>query len=246
MSWRGSASSDDVLIHVAGVVKHYNALRPLRLRDWRLARGQTLALHGFDKTAAEVLVNLLTGSSLPDEGLVRVFGRATSEIATSDDWLESLRRFALLSERTVLVEQLTVEQNLAIPHTLVVDPIPLDVRQLVREVGEELDLTALMTLPAQGLSAFDLVRVRLGRALALSPELLLAEHPSAGLDRDDAARFGRLVATVVKRRGLSAVYLTADEEFGKIVGKEVLALKPATGELTSTSGWQQWFKKGSS
>ena len=117
-----TAPAGDVLIHVAGVVKHYNALRPLRLRDWRLARGHTVALHGFDKTAAEVLVNLLTGSSLPDEGVVRVFGRATSEIADSTDWLESLRRFALLSERTVLVEQLTVEQNLAIPHTLAVGP----------------------------------------------------------------------------------------------------------------------------
>ena len=136
------ALRDDVLIHVAGVVKHYNALRPLRLRDWRVARGQAVALHGFDKTAAEVLVNLLTGSSLPDEGEVRVFGRATSEIADTNDWLESLRRFALLSERTVLVEQLTVEQNLAIPHTLDVDPIPPEVRDAVRAVGEELGLSS--------------------------------------------------------------------------------------------------------
>ena len=78
----------DVLIHVAGVVKHYNALRPLRLRDWRCARGHSRGAPGFDKTAAEVLVNLLTGSSLPDEGEVRVFGRATSEIADSADWLD--------------------------------------------------------------------------------------------------------------------------------------------------------------
>ena len=99
--------TDEVLIHVAGVVKHYNALRPLRLRDWRLARGHAVALLGFDKTAAEVLVNLLTGATLPDEGEVRVFGRATSDIADTSDWLEWLRRFALLSDRTVLVEQLT-------------------------------------------------------------------------------------------------------------------------------------------
>ena len=131
----------DVLIHVAGVVKHYNALRPLRLRDWQLTRGQTAALNGFDKAAAEVLVNLLTGSSLPDEGVVRTFGRATSEITDSTDWLESLRRFALLSERTVLVEQLTVEQNLAIPHTLDVDPMPPDVREAVQAVGDELGLS---------------------------------------------------------------------------------------------------------
>ena len=230
-----------MLIHVAGVVKHYNALRPLRLRDWQLARGHTAAIHGFDKAAAEVLVNLLTGSSLPDEGVVRAFGRATSDIADSADWLESLRRFALLSERTVLVEQLTVEQNLAIPHTLAVDPMPPDVREAVRSVADELGLAPLLSSSVQGLNAFDLTRLRLGRVLALEPELLLAEHPTAGFDREDAVRFARLVADAVARRRMGAVYLTADQEFAKVVGKEVLALRPATGELSSTSGWRRWF-----
>jgi predicted ABC-type transport system involved in lysophospholipase L1 biosynthesis ATPase subunit len=238
---------DDVLIHVAGVVKHYNALRPLRVRDWQLPRGHTVAIHGFDKIAAEVLVNMLTGSSLPDEGTVRVFGRATSEIADSSDWLESLRRFALLSERTVLVEQLTVEQNLAIPHTLAVDPMPPDVREAVRAVGDELGLSAaLMSASVQGLGPFDLTCVRLGRVLALAPEVLLAEHPTAGFEQADAVRFARLVGDAVARRRMAAVYLTADQEFAKVVGKEVVALRPATGELSSTSGWRRWFGSATS
>jgi len=237
----------DVLIHAAGVVKHYNALRPLRLQDWQLTRGHTAALYGFDKAAAELLVNLLTGSSLPDEGVVRAFGRATSEIADSADWLESLRRFALLSERTVLIEQLTVEQNLAIPHTLAVDPMPPEVRDAVRAVGDELGLSpALLSASVQGLEPFDLIRVRLGRVLALGPELLLAEHPTAGFDRADTVQFARLVADVVARRRIAAVYFTADQEFAKVVGKEVLTLRPATGELSSSSGWRRWFGSSTS
>jgi ABC-2 type transport system ATP-binding protein len=239
-----SPDSGEALIHLAGVVKHYNALRPLRLRDWRLPRGHTVALHGFDTTAAEVLVNLLTGSSLPDEGQVRVFGRATTQIADSNEWMAALRRFALFSERTVLVEQLTVEQNLAIPHTLAVDPMTAEVRDAVRAVGQELGLSPeLLSARAQGLDPFDLACVRLGRALALAPELLLAEHPTATLDRDGARRFGRLVSAMVARRGVAAVYLTADQEFAKIVGKEVLTLQPATGELSSADGWR-WFRRG--
>jgi predicted ABC-type transport system involved in lysophospholipase L1 biosynthesis ATPase subunit len=237
----------DVLIHVEGVVKHYNALRPLRLRDWRVARGHALALHGFDKAAAEVVVNLLTGSSLPDEGVVRIFGRATTDIADSDDWLASLRRFALLSERTVLVEQLTVEQNLAIPHTLAVDPMPDELRDRVRAVGDELGLSAaLLRAPAQGLSPLDLALVRFGRVLALEPELLLAEHPTAGFAEGEGQTFARVVADAVRRRRMAAVYFTADEKFAKVVGKEVLTLRPATGELSSSSGWRRWFVKGSS
>ena len=133
-----SAPDDDPVVHVVGVVKHYQALRPLRIRDLRVRRGQAVALHGFDKTAAEVLVNMLIGSSLPDEGQVRVFGRATSDITSSDEWLTWLRRFALLSDRTVLVGELSVEQNLAIPHTLDLDPLAEDLRAHV-EAGTDLE-----------------------------------------------------------------------------------------------------------
>lgn len=238
----GETPPRDDVIHVAGVVKHYNALRPLRLRDWRLARGHTVALHGFDKTAAEVLVNLLTGASLPDEGEVRVFGRATSDIADTSDWLAWLRRFALLSDRTVLVEQLTVEQNLAIPHTLEVDPIPPEVRQSVRAVGEEVGFPdGLMGASIQGLAPLELARVRLGRVLGLSPEILLAEHPTADFTRADVPQFARTLADVVARRRMAAVYVTADQEFAKVVGREVRTLQPATGELSSSSGWRRWF-----
>ena len=54
-------------------------------------------------------------------------------------------------------------------------------------------------------------------------------------------RFARLVADVVARRRMAAVYLTADQEFAKVVGKEVLTVRPATGELSPTSSWRRWL-----
>lgn len=237
-----SARDDDPIVHVVDVVKDYQALRPLRIRDFRVRRGQAVALHGFDKTAAEVLVNMLTGSSLPDQGQVRVFGRATGDIATSDEWLTLLRRFALLSDRTVLVEQLTVEQNLAIPHTLNLDPLADEIRVQVRDVGREVGLPPeVLAGSVVGLDALQVERVRLARALALGPDLLLAEHPTATLDAAAARAFGATLSAVVSRRGIAAVYMTADAEFAKVVGSDVLTLKPATGEFTSSSGWRRWF-----
>ena len=82
-----TADPDGVLVRISDVVKNYQGLRPLRVRNLRVARGQSVSLFGFDKTASEVLVNLITGSSLPDSGTVHVFGRATTEIADSTDWL---------------------------------------------------------------------------------------------------------------------------------------------------------------
>jgi ABC-type lipoprotein export system ATPase subunit len=84
-----------------------------------------------------VFVNLATGATLPEEGTVRVFGRATSEIADSADWLATVDRFGIVSERVVLLEQFTPLQNIAMSLTLDVEPFPADVRQRAEQLARE-------------------------------------------------------------------------------------------------------------
>jgi len=62
------------LIDARGVRKNYGGLRPLRLAELTLAPGDRIAILGIDAPSAEILVNILTGATLPDEGEVRVFG----------------------------------------------------------------------------------------------------------------------------------------------------------------------------
>src|SRR5262245_46032440 len=118
-------------IQIAQVIRNYGALRPLRIVSLAVAPGERVALAGFDAGAAEVLVNLVTGASLPDQGEVRVLGRATSEIANGDDWLASLDRFGIVSPRAVLIEGATLLQNLAIPFTLEIEPVPPSIAERV-------------------------------------------------------------------------------------------------------------------
>ena len=237
-----TADSDGVLVRISDVVKHYQGLRPLRVRNLRVARGQSVSLFGFDKTASEVLVNLITGSSLPDTGTVHVFGRATTEIADSTDWLDLLQRFGMFSDRTVLVEQLTVEQNMALAHTLEVDPLAEEVRREVRNVADTLGFASgLLARRVEGLHALDLALARLGRAVALKPDVLLAEHPTATLDAGERIVFARAAAAVVARHGMAAIYVTADQAFARAVGSDALTVRPATGELSPTSSWRHWL-----
>src|SRR5437879_5817418 len=100
------------VLQLVNVRKQYQSLRPLRINDLRIDAGERVAGSGLDAGAAEVLVNLVTGASLPEEGEVRVLGRATSSIADSDDWLASLDRFGIVSPRAVLLDAATVLQNL--------------------------------------------------------------------------------------------------------------------------------------
>jgi predicted ABC-type transport system involved in lysophospholipase L1 biosynthesis ATPase subunit len=231
----------DVLLQFRDVRQEYGGLRPLRIQAFELRAKQRVAMLGIDKAAAEVLVNLMTGATTPASGEVRAFGRLTTDIPDSDAWLQALQQYGLLGARTVLIEQLTVEQNLAIPLTLAVDPMPADVRERVRTLGVELGLNERLAHQPAALSPLDLQRLRLGRALALGPRVLLAEHPSATLERADADTLAREMSQIVARREMSAIYITADRAFAERVADEIVMLKPATGELVSAVSWRRWF-----
>lgn len=234
--------SAGLILQLRDVTQEYGGLRPLRIKSLDLRAGQRLAILGMDQAAGEVLVNLLTGATTPRTGEVRAFGRLTKEIPDSDTWLVALRQYGLLGVRTVLVEQLTVEQNLAIPLTLDVDPMPEALKTQMRALGAEVGLgaTVLDRRPAE-LGPLDLQRVRLGRALALGPQVLLAEHPTAPLERGDAEQLARDMSRIVSSRAMAAVYITADRAFAQHAADEIVMLKPATGELVSAVGWRRWF-----
>jgi ABC-type transporter Mla maintaining outer membrane lipid asymmetry ATPase subunit MlaF len=234
--------SDDTLIDLRNISQEYHGLRPLRIQQLQLRQGQSLALLGFDLPMAEVLVNLITGANLPAAGEVRVFGRATADITTTEDWVATLDRFGLISERAVLVDQFTVEQNLALPISLEIDDLSAELRRRVHALAEEVSLPAdVLNKPTGVLSPALKLRLRLGRALALAPRVLLAEHPNASLTTDEAPVFAADLSRVVAARGLASLVLTADRTFASAVAAEVLTLEPATGALKAAPGWRRWF-----
>jgi ABC-type lipoprotein export system ATPase subunit len=201
-----------------------------------------MALVGFDQLTAEILVDLITGAIVPDSGSVSVFGQQTTAIADRTEWLETLDQFGMLTERAVLVEQLTVEQNLAIPFSLALESLPSDVRARVALLAEEIGFASSDLMKAVGsLTPPERLRVRLGRALAMGPKVLLAEHPNATLAADEAQAFGGQIRRIVKGRGIAMLVLTADQEFARTAADDVLVLEPATGTLKPSSGWRRWF-----
>lgn len=232
----------DSLVQIRKITKDYRSLRPLRIESLDLHEGETLALCGFDHMTAEILVDLITAAIVPDSGEIRVFGQLTTSIADRESWLQTLDRFGLLTERAVLVEQFTVEQNLAIPYSLAVEDLSADLKTRVAALAEEIGF-APSDLPRQSgvLPPLGSLRLRLGRALAMNPSVLLAEHPNATLVAEEAASFGADLQRVVRARGMSALVLTADQDFARAAAGEVLMLHPATGTLKSSSVWRRWF-----
>ena len=223
----------DPVLDLHSIVKQYGALRPLRIERLAIAAGEQLAIIGLDQPAAETFISVITGASLPEQGTVTVFGRSTAAIADSNDWLSTLDRFGIVSDRAVFLEPLSVIQNLAVPFSLEIEPPPPEMRARAIRLAEEVSLDpALLDRSVRDLDPVTRVYVRLARALALDPTLLVLEHPSASLPRADVARVAAAIRAISERRDLATVTLTMDQEFAAAGAARVLTLDPATGQLT--------------
>jgi ABC-type transporter Mla maintaining outer membrane lipid asymmetry ATPase subunit MlaF len=218
------------VLELAGIQKTYQSLRPLRLQALTIAPGERVAIAGLDAGAAEVLVNLVTGASLPDHGHVRVLGRATSEIVDGDEWLASLDRFGIVSPRGVLLDSATIAQNIALVYTLEIDPVPPDTAARVAALARECGIGDVSAIAADVPPAIR-ARVHFARAVALEPALLILEHPTLGIEKGEVEPMSADVAAVTGRRNLSALILTQDETFAARAAHRALRLEPATGAL---------------
>jgi simple sugar transport system ATP-binding protein len=220
-------------IELISVSKTYGALRPLRLEHLTIAAADRIALAGLDQPAAEVFVNLVTGASLPDTGTVRVFGRSTLDIVDSSDWLSTLDRFGIVSDRAPLIDGLSVVQNLALPFSLEIEPPPPEIRDQAIRLASEAGLSASLWDAKVGeLTAVGRMRLRMARALALNPAIVLFEHSSATLPRAEVPAFGRELLAIVEKREAASIALTMDAAFADAVATRTLTLDAATGEVS--------------
>jgi ABC-type methionine transport system ATPase subunit len=229
-------------LELTGVVKDYRGLRPLRIAELVVEPGDRVAIAGLDRAAAEVFVDLVNGALLPDAGVVRVLGRSTADITEGDDWLAWLDAFGILTQRAVLLESSTLAQNLALPLSLEIDPMPADLRAKVDALAREVDLPVdRLDRPIGDLPPEVRLRTHLAKALALDPKVVLLEHPTLALDGQDTRPFAETVKRVAEARRLTIVAVTEDGAFADVVATRAYKLNGGTGALTSTRGWRRFL-----
>jgi ABC-type polar amino acid transport system ATPase subunit len=232
----------DPLIEVSGVVKNYQGLRPLRVKSLLLRPRARVAISGLDAVAAEVFVNLLNGAILPDEGDVRIFGRRTADIQTDTEWLTALDRFGIVTQRAVLLDGASIEQNLALPFSLDIDALSDEVRARTGELARVAGIgQEFMARPAAHAPADVRMRAHLARSLAFEPQVLVFEHATAGLPRETVPAFARTVRDVAGSRQLAVVAVTEDTAFADVVAERAYRLQAGTGALVNARGWRSWF-----
>src|ERR1039458_7348337 len=170
------------VIAVDNVHKSFGALKVLKGINLSVNRGETLAVLGRSGTGKSVLLRLIIGIETPDSGTIRIHGQNIAGLAI-DQMGRIRKKIGFLFQHAALYDSLTIAENVAFPlehHRRDMSRSERGdrVKQLLAEVGMEGDFRKLPSDISGGMQK----RVGLARALALEPEILLLDEPTAGLD----------------------------------------------------------------
>jgi phospholipid/cholesterol/gamma-HCH transport system ATP-binding protein len=197
----------EVVLEADEVVKTFDGRRVLDGVSLQVRRGETLVIMGGSGCGKSTLLRTLVGAYRPEAGAVRIFGR---DLATLDDAAmnETRKRFGILFQNGALYTSMTVGENVALPmreHTdLSAEVIEIMVKMKLELVGLR-DFEDLK--PAQ-ISGGMAKRVGLARAIALDPEILFYDEPSAGLDPVMTAVIDRLIMDLHDKLKVTSVVVT--------------------------------------
>jgi phospholipid/cholesterol/gamma-HCH transport system ATP-binding protein len=198
----------DPIIRVRGLTVGFGGPTVLENLDVDIKRGEILAIVGASGTGKSVLMRAILGLVQPQAGTIEAFGETFGRDGPP---LEVEKRWGVLFQIGALFSSLTMAQNVAVPMHEFLD-LPDDLVEGI--AGIKIEMVGLKErdfekYPSE-LSGGMIKRAALARALALDPEVVFLDEPTAGLDPIAASEFDALIADLRNTLGLTVVMVTHD------------------------------------
>ena len=210
-------------VAVNGLRKTFGDQRVLNGINLTVAEGETVAVLGRSGAGKSVLLKLMVGLQEPDSGAIRICGQPIRDLGPRD-LNEVRKKIGFLFQQAALYDSLTVGENVDFPlarHSRLSDgDRQKKVRELLSDVGLEADVDKMPSQISGGMQK----RVGLARALALDPEVLLLDEPTAGLDPISASEILGLISDMKAKRKLTSVVVTHDVQGAKSFADRLILL----------------------
>ncbi|MBK0398274.1 ABC transporter ATP-binding protein [Limibaculum sp. M0105] len=222
------------VIEVRGLVNQFGSQVVHDGLDLDVYRGEVLGVVGGSGTGKSVLLRTIVGLIRPKAGSIRVFGRDVLK-ASDAERREIEKRWGVLFQDGALFSSLTVLQNVEAPMR---EQLSLP-HSMMKALGElKISMVGLPPLacgkfPSE-LSGGMRKRAGLARALALDPEIVFLDEPTAGLDPIGAAAFDELIGQLQKSLGLTVFMVTHDLDSLQAICDRVAVLAEKRVLVTGT------------
>ena len=214
----------DPVVRLRNIRKSFAALQVLKGVDLDVCKGENVVVLGRSGSGKSVLIKIIAGLLLPDQGSVNVLGSEVPQLDTRQ--LQALRtRIGFSFQSSALYDGMNVRANLEFP--LVRNKRHLGRAAIDAAVAKVLDDVGLSQtidqMPSQ-LSGGQKKRIGIARTLILQPEIMLYDEPTAGLDPVSSVEINDLIKEVQQRYNTSSVIITHDLTCAKATGDRVVML----------------------
>lgn len=242
----------EAVIEVRGLLNRFGDHVVHENLDLDVWRGEVLGVVGGSGTGKSVLLRSIVGLQKPAAGQIRVLGADVLH-GTEEETEAVEKRWGVAFQNGALFSSLTVLENVMVPMR---EHLGISIR-LMRDLAElKISLVGLPQnscgkLPSE-LSGGMVKRAALARALALDPEIVFLDEPTAGLDPIGAAKYDELIRELQTSLGLTVFMVTHDldslyaicDRIAVLANRQVLAEGPISAMVDIENDWVQEYFTG--
>jgi len=218
------------LVAVSDVTRTFGhgdtAVHALRGVCFTIREGELVAVRGRSGSGKTTLLNIVGGLDAPTEGTVRIAGREITAMSERERLLLRRSTVGFIFQSFGLIPTLTAAENVGIPLRITGTP-RRDREERVRMLLSVVGLEDHAAQRPTELSGGEQQRVAIARALAARPDLLIADEPTGQLDSETGRQIMRLLLTVVRSEGITALVATHDAGLVDLAD-DVLTLEDGT------------------